>query len=148
MPKWIHDRAKHLREKNPEMPEAQSFAIATQQAYAAGKAPKKGFGTSEGKKTALKKYDDGRAAYKKTADPKSSTKTAGIDLVTLLGFSGELQKAAGFTPTALTDVRKAVSKTRPGKITKVPKPDAPEASPDHLSGIKTNPPPPITAGGF
>jgi hypothetical protein len=31
MPKWIHDRAKHIRAKNPDMPESESWAIATNQ---------------------------------------------------------------------------------------------------------------------
>jgi hypothetical protein len=31
MPKWIHDRAKHLKAKNPEMSESMAFAVATNQ---------------------------------------------------------------------------------------------------------------------
>ncbi len=31
MPKWIHDRAAHIRAKNPDMPESESWAIATNQ---------------------------------------------------------------------------------------------------------------------
>lgn len=67
MPQWIHDRARHIQAKNPEMPESQAFAIATQQSHAVGKTPK-GYGTAEGRKKAKRKYstpgDD-----KKTADP-------------------------------------------------------------------------------
>lgn len=67
MPKWIHDRARHIQAKNPEMSESTAFAIATQQAHATGKSPK-GFGTTEGRQEAKAKYttpgDD-----KKTADP-------------------------------------------------------------------------------
>jgi hypothetical protein len=67
MPQWIHDRAEHIRAKNPEMPQSMSFAIATQQSHATGKTPK-GYGTAEGREEAKEKYttpgDD-----KKTADP-------------------------------------------------------------------------------
>lgn len=31
MPQWVHDRAQHIRKKNPEMPESESWAIATNQ---------------------------------------------------------------------------------------------------------------------
>lgn len=75
MPEWIHDRAKHIRAKNPDMPESESWAIATQQAHAVGKSPK-GYGTSEGRHEAKEKYqtpgDD-----KKTADPGGIGKDAG-----------------------------------------------------------------------
>ncbi len=67
MPKWIHNRADHIRAKNPSMPESEAFAIATQQAHATGESPK-GYGTSKGRHEAKEKYktpsDD-----KKTADP-------------------------------------------------------------------------------
>lgn len=110
MPQWIHDRADHIRAKNPGMPKSESFAIATQQAYAAGKAPKKGFGTSQGKKEARQKYDEPKSEYKKVADPSSRTKTSGISLASLLGFSNELQKLAQLPkPTSLGDTRKIVS---------------------------------------
>lgn len=62
MPQWIHDRAEHISAKNPDMPKGQAFAIATQQAHAAGKSPKS-YGTAEGKREAKVKYD------KKTANP-------------------------------------------------------------------------------
>lgn len=84
MPQWIHDRAKHLRKKNPEMSESQSFAIATQQSHAAGKSPK-GYGTSEGRREAKQKYDSPARAYEKQADPRSKAKTAGR-LALLSGF--------------------------------------------------------------
>lgn len=67
MPAWIHDRAKHIQRKNPEMPESQAFAIATQQAHKLGKTPK-GYGTKEGKAEARAKYDKPRSEYRKTAD--------------------------------------------------------------------------------
>lgn len=55
MPKWIHDRAAHIKAKNPSMPESESWAIATQQAHSLGKSPK-GYGTSEGRAVAKDKY--------------------------------------------------------------------------------------------
>lgn len=110
MPQWIHDRADHIRAKNPGMPKSESFAIATQQAYAAGKAPKSGFGTSKGKREARQKYDEPKSEYKKVADPSSKTKAGSISLVSLLGFSNELQKIAQLPkPTSLGDTRKIVA---------------------------------------
>jgi hypothetical protein len=65
MPQWIHDRAEHIRAKNPEMPRSMSFAIATQQSHSLGKSPK-GYGTTEGREDAKRKYqtpeDDVKAA--------------------------------------------------------------------------------------
>jgi hypothetical protein len=76
MPQWMHDRARHIQAKNPEMPESEAFAIATQQSHALGKSPS-GFGTEEGHRKAKLKYttpgDD-----KKTADPGGLGKEAGI----------------------------------------------------------------------
>jgi len=92
MPKWIHDRADHIRAKNPEMPKSQAFAIATQQAYATGKQPKaKSWGTREGKIEAHQKYDAPKSAYKKTADPSHKTKIA-MNLSLWKGFVDELTK--------------------------------------------------------
>ncbi len=65
MPEWIHERARHLMEKNPDMEESTAFAVATQQGHAAGKTPK-GYGTPEGKKKAKEKYPD-KERMKKTA---------------------------------------------------------------------------------
>jgi hypothetical protein len=67
MPKWIHDRAEHIRSKNPSMPESESWAIATQQSHALGKSPK-GYGTVQGRRTAKAKF--------KT--PGDDVKTAGL----------------------------------------------------------------------
>lgn len=67
MPKWIHDRARHIQAKNPEMQDSTAFAIATQQAHATGKSPK-GFGTSQGRQEAKAKYPTPKDD-KKTADP-------------------------------------------------------------------------------
>lgn len=80
MPAWIHDRADHLMKKNPEMPKGQAFAIATQQAYATGKAPKT-YGTSEGRSDAKAKYDKARKSYTQTADPKSKTSSIDLEVV-------------------------------------------------------------------
>lgn len=147
MPKWIHDRADHIRGKNPGMPKSESFAIATQQAYAAGKAPKS-HGTSEGRQTAHKKYDEGKSHYKKVADPKNKSKSAGLSLEMFLGFSDELKKIATTTPTTASSaaqVTKAV-----GQAPKLPKLTSkpqmpPETSPvqDHIGSMKANPPPPV-----
>lgn len=108
MPAWIHDRAQHIRKKNPGMPEGMSWAIATQQAHAAGKTPK-GYGTAEGKKKAKKKYDKPKSEYTQTADPSSKSKTS--SLAFLKGFSDELMKIAGM-PTRTTDMVKKVSTAR------------------------------------
>jgi hypothetical protein len=37
LPKWVHDRAKLLQKKNPEMPESEAWAIATKQFKKKGK---------------------------------------------------------------------------------------------------------------
>jgi hypothetical protein len=136
MPKWIHDRADHLRRKNPEMPKSQSFAIATQQAHAAGKSPKK-YGTPEGKREAKQKYDKPKGAYESVADPKTKTAAA-----MLTGFCDELEKIAAM----------GVPKTKlPGNVrmgaTSIPRePPAPVPMTDVLAQTKMSPPPPVTAG--
>lgn len=149
MPKWIHDRADHIRAKNPGMPKSMSFAIATQQAHAAGKTPK-GFGTSSGKHEAKKKYDSPKSAYKKTADPGNISKSASF-MGMLAGFSDELQKIAAVA-TTVSDVSKSVKPfgVKPAKLTSKPvvrEPDPPASVLDHLSSSKTMQPPPVTAGG-
>lgn len=68
MPAWIHNRAEHLLAKNPSMKKSTAFAIATQQAHATGKSPK-GYGTSEGKREAKKKFDKPKKEYVKTPNP-------------------------------------------------------------------------------
>lgn len=72
MPKWIDDRARHIREKSDltsrygkEKGERISWALATQQAHSLGKSPKS-WGTSEGRREAKEKYDT----------PKDDTRTA------------------------------------------------------------------------
>lgn len=80
--KWIHDRANHILDKNPEMAgEGQkgksiAYALATQQAHRTGKSPK-GFRTAAGVRTAKRKYDGPKSEYTRTADPKRS-KAAGV----------------------------------------------------------------------
>ncbi len=68
MPAWIHDRAKHLLAKNPDMNKSQAFAIATQQSHKLGRSPK-GYGTKEGKKKARQKFDKPREEYVKSPNP-------------------------------------------------------------------------------
>jgi hypothetical protein len=55
MPKFIHDRAQHIMDKNPSMSESEAWAIATQQSHALGKSPE-GYGTAEGRRAAKEKY--------------------------------------------------------------------------------------------
>jgi hypothetical protein len=149
MPAWIHDRADHIRAKNPGMPESMSFAIATQQAHATGKTPK-GFGTAAGKREAKKKYDAPKDKYKKTADPGHIAKTS-ASLTMWMGFSDELQKISA-AATTVSDVAKSVKPfgVKPAKLTSRPvvkEPDPPASVMDHLSSSKTLQPPPVTAGG-
>lgn len=75
--KWIYQRAKRLRAKNPDMKESTSFAVATQQGHKVGKSPK-GFRTSQGMRTAKAKMTGPVKEYRKTAS--------------LEGFFDELQK--------------------------------------------------------
>lgn len=64
MPAWIHARAEHLLERNPEMAESAAWAVATQQAYALGKVPRS-FGTRAGRAAALRKYRRARDRARK-----------------------------------------------------------------------------------
>lgn len=77
------------------MPKSQAFAIATQQSYAAGKAPK-GYGTSEGRHEAKEKYDDPKSHYEPKAKPSTKSKEASLSfsLDLVRGFSNELTKIA------------------------------------------------------
>ena len=137
MPKWIHDRAEHIRRKNPGMDKSQAFAIATQQSHATGHTPK-GYGTAEGKSEAKAKYDEPKSAYEQKADPSHKEKSAAADLVFWKGFSDELTKIA----------------TMPGaKLPRLPKPTTAIREPaqavpmrDPLSSMKNTSPPPVTAG--
>ncbi len=69
MPKWVEDRKDYLLSKNPDMEESTAWALATQQARAAGKISKE-YGTSKGKKKAKKKYKKSPSSYQKKAKPK------------------------------------------------------------------------------
>lgn len=65
--KWIHDRAHRIMEESSSpMPKSEAYAIATQQAHAAGKSPK-GFSTPSGVHRAKAKYDEPKSEYQKTA---------------------------------------------------------------------------------
>jgi hypothetical protein len=73
MPAWIHDRARRIEKSlnrsgtyGPEKARQVAFATATQQAHKLDKTPK-GYGTSEGKKRARKKYTSPESKYRKTA---------------------------------------------------------------------------------
>jgi len=169
MPAWIHDRAKHLQEKNPDMSESQAWAIATQQAYAAGKAPKS-YGTEEGRREAKKKYDEPKKEYVQTADPKSKTASSSshtastsTNLTMWEAFEDELQKIAANIatpkfenpgePTAMTKVKKTVYNQKSALSTRRPNytqvHSEPQTAPpvDPLSSSKTAEPPPVTAPG-
>lgn len=112
MPKWIHDRASHIKAENPSMPESESWAIATQQSHATGHSPK-GYGTSAGRDEAHEKYKTPGDDEQK-ASPKS--KTAGVPSpfgsALVGGFCDELaaifEKRAGLLPqpeNALTQIK-------------------------------------------
>lgn len=85
MPAWIHDRAKRLQAKNPDMAESTAWAVATQQSHALGKSPK-GYGTEQGRETA-------KAKYKTPGDDK---KTAGVSMnsITMAAMADEVAKIA------------------------------------------------------
>jgi len=108
MPKWIHDRAAHIRAKNPDMGESTSWAIATQQSHAMGKSPKK-YGTTLGKRVAKAKHSTGTKSWVRGADPKKigakmiakekkamelSDMPTSYEMAKLGGFSDEFQKIA------------------------------------------------------
>lgn len=131
------------------MPESMSWALATQQSYAAGKAPKN-YGTTQGKKKALRKYDDGKAAYKKTANPPSKTKTSGFSLAFLSGFVDEMEKIAAMSVSDVTKgIKNSTLTQKPKLVSKGQKVDLqPSANQDALISSRTISPPPVTAGGF
>lgn len=152
MPAWLHQRANHIRAKNPGMPESESFAIATQQSHAAGKTPKD-YGTAAGKRQAKKKYDAPKSEYKKTPDPGGvgKAKFSGFALPTVVGFSDELKKIAALAAT-VGDITKNAK--RPSSVFSKPKmtskpnlkePDPPSSTMDHFSSSKTMQPPPVTS---
>lgn len=93
------------------MPEGEAFAIATQQSHALGKSPK-GYGTSEGRRTAKAKFntpkDDVKAANPKTASVVFLSDYLG-------GFSDELQKCAGIL-RGMADFAKSKVHDAAGKV--------------------------------
>lgn len=97
----MHDRARHIKAKNPEMPESEAFAIATQQSHALGKSPQ-GYGTSEGRSKAKAKYDT-PGDDKKTADPGGIGKEASVTLLAPFtdSFCDELEKIAIAVPQSM-----------------------------------------------
>lgn len=99
MPKFLHDRAKHILAKNPDMPESEAFAIATQQSHALGKSPK-GYGTAEGRQEAREKYDEPRKHYEQKADP---------------GGIGREQEKTGSFPSS-TQLRGYVPRREAGRV--------------------------------
>jgi hypothetical protein len=143
MPAWIHDRADHIRRKNPGMPKSESFAIATQQAHATGHTPQ-GYGTSEGKREAKEKYDSPKSEYKQTADPSHKTKTS-ANLALWKGFTDELQKISAVGGSAMTKLKTAPPKMAPSyaKAGVAPLESATKA--DVTMSTKALPPPAITA---
>jgi hypothetical protein len=91
MPAWIHDRADHIRAKNPSMPESEAWAIATQQSHALGKSPKS-YGTVKGRAKAKAKYKTPEDDVKKANPEKSKT------AFTLDGMMGLGGLTAGYSP--------------------------------------------------
>ena len=97
MPAWIHNRAERILRKNPNMDEGEAFAIATQQAHALGKSPK-GYGTSEGRAEAHRKY----------RTPQDDQKTASAFMWD--AFFSEVEKIAALMPKGGLS---ALAKTKP-----------------------------------
>ena len=127
MPKWIHDRARHIQAKNQSMPESMAFALATQQSHALGKSPK-GYGTAEGRETAKTKYDTPKDD-KKTADPG--------------GIGKEMEKEAQlfFSPAYFSAFADEFV-----KIAMMPVPMAASTPQDALAKPKVTAPKPAVAG--
>lgn len=136
------------------MPESQAFAIATQQAYAAGKAPKS-YGTREGRSEAKQKYDEPKSEYVQTANPK--TKTSSLEVAFVMGFSDELQKISMAIRSSqfkgIADIKNAGLRKQTDRLTARAHPvssprESFSANPDPLNGNRTIQPPPNTAGGM
>ncbi len=148
MPAWIHERADHIRRKNPSMPKSEAFAIATQQSYAAGKAPKK-YGTTAGRQEAKKKYDEPKSEYTKTPSPSHKTKTS-ARLALWKGLGDELEKIAT-SPTRAAGPANVIKMKPPSpKLVSKPlqkDPDPPASTADQISSSRVIVPPPVTAAG-
>lgn len=149
------------------MPESQAWAIATQQAYASGKAPKS-YGTKEGRREAKRKYDEPKGEYVQTADPKSKTASSSshtastsTNLTMWEAFDDELQKIASNMAvpkfqnpdgsTATVRVKKTVYNQKTALTHRRPNytqvHSEPQNAPavDPLSSPKTLEPPPVIA---
>lgn len=147
---WIHLRADHIMDKNPGMKKNIAYGVATEQAYAAGKAPK-GWGTAQGHHQANKKYDEPKSHYKKVADPNTKSKTSSLALEMMLGFADELEKIALPKAPSVGDVRKSVLSAGTALSTKKPaytkvhkEPSPPASNHDLLESSKVVQPPPVT----
>lgn len=86
--------------KNPDMQESTAWAVATQQAYAAGKSPK-GYGTPQGRHEAKAKFDKPKKDYVQTANPKVASAVDGYSLAMFSSFSDEMQKIGGSVGEAI-----------------------------------------------
>jgi hypothetical protein len=93
MPAAIHERARHLLAKNPDMKKSTAFAVATQQMEALGKTPK-GFGTAEGRATSKAKFDTPKDDVKTPNPGNLSTPKLKAAEVMYAAFQDELQKIA------------------------------------------------------
>lgn len=120
------------------MPKSESFAIATQQSYAAGKAPS-GYGTKKGRKDAGRKYEEPKSQYEQTADPSHKVKSS-ANLTLWKGFSDELEKiSAAKGPMMIGQSLPTYSKSPAVKL-----PSETKSGP--MDRAKSIPPPPATAG--
>lgn len=111
MPKWIHERAKHLLARNPEMKKSTAFAVATQQSHALGKSPK-GYGTPKGKRIAKAKYETPSDDVKKPnpgklESPKLASSEPSPTLIEKDGGIGSF--LGGFLPSAARAAPSATS---------------------------------------
>jgi len=72
---WAHDRAKHIRKKNPDLPEGAEYGIAQLQEVAVGKEKDGGGKVKPSTKTkAKKKHKKSPKSYEQKAAPKSKSK--------------------------------------------------------------------------
>lgn len=72
---WAHDRAKHIRKKNPDLPEGAEYGIAQLQEVAVGKEKDHGGKVKPStKQKAKKKHKKSPSSYEQKAAPKSKKK--------------------------------------------------------------------------
>lgn len=123
MPAWIHNRAERILSKNPDMDKGEAFAIATQQAHALGKSPK-GYGTSEGRAEAHRKY----------RTPQDDQKTASVMWSAFFSEAEKLGAAIpGFKSFSLPKTQMPLMPKIPGRIgsTRMMSP-RPPTTPGHM----------------